>query len=80
MDLIKSGRYIDIFLCQNMRNKNKHRGGVSYHACNAFLAHLSQRLIGELIVQAGIRLSSSSTFSIDLSSEAMKPILNIFHI
>ena len=35
VDLIKSGRYIDIFLCQNMRNnKNKHSGGVSCSACN----------------------------------------------
>ena len=37
MDLIKSGRYIDIFLCQNMRNnKNKHNGGVS---CSASMQH-----------------------------------------
>ena len=38
MDLIKSGRYIDIFLRQNMcNNKNKHSGGVSCGACNAFI-------------------------------------------
>ena len=57
-----------------------------------FLAHLSRRrLIGELIVYEGIRrpsvvrrLSSvvrpSVTFSNDIFSEAMRPILFIFHI
>ena len=36
-DLMKSGRYIDTFVCQNMRNyKNKHSGGVSC-ACNAIV-------------------------------------------
>ena len=47
-----------------------------------FLAHLSRRLIGELIVYKGIRPSSvrPSTFSNDISSEAEKPILFIFHI
>ena len=40
------------------------------------LAHLSRRLIGELIVYKGIR--RLSTFSNDISSEAMKPIS--FHI
>ena len=36
MNLIISGRYIDIFLCQYMRNnKNKHSGGVSCSACNS---------------------------------------------
>ena len=42
MDLIKSGRYMynDILLCQNMHsNKNKHSGGVSCSACNAFIDH-----------------------------------------
>ena len=49
-----------------------------------FLAH---RLIGELIVYEGIRRPSVrrpsvrlSTFSNDISSEAVKPILFIFHI
>ena len=42
------------------------------------LAHLSRRLIGELIIQAGIR--RPSTFSNDISSEVMKPILTKFHI
>ena len=38
MDLIKSGSYIDIFLCQNMcNNKIKHSGRVSCSACNAFI-------------------------------------------
>ena len=38
MDLIRSGRYIDIFLCQNMyNNKKKYSGGVSCSACNAFI-------------------------------------------
>ena len=47
-----------------------------------FLAHLSRRLIGELIVYKGIRRPSvrPSTFSNDISSEADKPILFIFHI
>ena len=54
-----------------------------------FLAHLSRRLIlGELIVYEGIRRPSVvrpsvvrlSTFSNDISSEAEKPILFIFHI
>ena len=47
------------------------------------LAHLSRRLIGELIVYKGIRRLSvvrPSTFSNDISSEAEKPILFIFHI
>ena len=46
------------------------------------LAHLSQRLIGELLVYKGIRHPSVrlSTFSNDISSEAQKPILFIFHI
>ena len=34
---MKSGRYMDIFSCQNMRNnKNKHSGRVSCSACDAF--------------------------------------------
>ena len=48
-----------------------------------FLAHLSRRLIGELIVYDGIRRPSVvplSTFSNDISSEAARPILFIFHI
>ena len=48
-----------------------------------FLAHLSQRLIGELIVYEGIRRPSVvrlSTFSNDISSEAVRSILFIFHI
>ena len=47
------------------------------------LAHLSRRLIGELIVYEGIRHPSVrrlSTFSNDISSEAVRPILLIFHI
>ena len=53
------------------------------------LAHLSRRLIGELIVHVykGIRRPSVcrpsvrlSTFSNDISSEAIRPILFIFHI
>ena len=43
-----------------------------------FLANLSRRLIGELIVYKGIR--RPSTFSNDISSKAEKPILFIFHI
>ena len=53
----------------------------------AFLAHLSRRLIGELIVYTGIRRPSArpssvrpSTFSNDISSEAVRRILSIFHI
>ena len=48
-----------------------------------FLAHLSRRLIGELIVYEGIRCPSVvllSTFSNDISSEAVSLILFIFHI
>ena len=53
-----------------------------------FLAHLSRRLTGELIVYTGIRRPSvrspsvvrPSTFSNDISSEAMRRILSIFHI
>ena len=49
-----------------------------------FIAHLSRRLIGELIVYKGIRRPSVvrrlSTFSNDISSEALRPILFIFHI
>ena len=48
-----------------------------------FLAHLSRRLKGELIVYEGIRRPSVrrlSTFSNDISSEAGRPILFIFHI
>ena len=48
------------------------------------LVHLSRRLIGELIVYEGIRRPSVvrrlSTFSNDISSEAEKLILFIFHI
>ena len=51
------------------------------------LAHLSRRLIGELIVYKGIRRPSVrrpsvrlSTFSNDISSEAVRPILFIFYI
>ena len=50
------------------------------------LAHLSQRLIGELIVYTGIRRPSvrpssvrPSTFSNDISSEAVRPIFSILH-
>ena len=40
-----------------------------------------RRLIGELIVYEGVRRPSIvSTFSNDISSEAEKPILFIFHI
>ena len=57
----------------------------------SLLAHLSRRLIGELIVYEGIRRPSVrpsvrpssvllSTFSNDISSEAVRPILFIFHI
>ena len=48
-----------------------------------FLAHLSLRLIGELIVYEGIRRPSVvrlSTFSNDISSEAVRRILFIFHL
>ena len=55
-----------------------------------FLAHVSRRLIGELLVYRGIRRPSgvrrpsvvrrpSSTFSNDFFSEAAGPILLIFH-
>ena len=52
-----------------------------------FLAHLSRRLIGELIVYTGIQRPSvvrrpsvrPSTFSNDISSETVRPILSIIH-
>ena len=38
VDLIKPGNYIDIFNAKIMcNNKNKHNGGVSCSACNAFI-------------------------------------------
>ena len=47
-----------------------------------FLAHF--RLIGELIVYTGIRPASGRRLSVniskDISSEAVRPILSIFHI
>ena len=49
----------------------------------SLLAHLSRRLTGELIVYTGIRRPSvrrPSTFSNDISSEAVRRILSIFHI
>ena len=48
----------------------------------SLLAHLSRRLIGELIVYKGIRRPSVrlSTFSNDISSEAARPSLFIFNI
>ena len=53
-----------------------------------FLAHLSRRLTGELIVYTGIRRPSvvrpsvrrPSTFSNDISSEAVRRILSILHV
>ena len=48
------------------------------------LAHLSRRLTGELIVYTGIRRPSvvrrPSTFSNDISSDAVRRILSILHI
>ena len=52
--------------------------GVFFRKVCTLLAHLSRRLIGELIVYEGIR--RPSTFSNDISSEAMRPILFIFYI
>ena len=59
-----------------------HYHPVSFDVYSVFLAHLSRRLIGELIVYKGIRRPSVrlSTFSNDISSEAVRPILLIFHI
>ena len=55
---------------------------------SSFLAHLSRRLIGELLVYKGIRRLSvvrpsvvrPSTFSNDISSETVRQILSILHI
>ena len=63
----------------------KHNQGSENNFCLVFLflAHLSRRLIGELIVYEGIRRPSVvrlSTFSNDIYSEAVKLILFIFHI
>ena len=56
-------------------------------SAHVLLAHLSRRLTGELIVYTGIRRPSvrpsvvrPSTFSNDISSEAVRRILSIFHI
>ena len=49
----------------------------------SILAHMCRRLMGELIVYEDIRRPSVvrlSTFSNDISSEAVRPILFIFHI
>ena len=55
-----------------------------YGLMSVCLALLSRRLIGELIVYEGIRRPSVfhrlSTFSNDIASEAVRPILFIFHI
>ena len=57
--------------------------GLLHNSYNLFLAHLSRRLKGELLVYRGIRRPSvvrpSSTFSNDVFSEAAGPILLIFH-
>ena len=45
-----------------------------------FLAHLSRRLIGELLVYRGIRRPSVVNISNDFFSEAAGSILLIFHI
>ena len=44
------------------------------------LAHLSRRLIGELIVYTGTSVCRPSTFSNHISSEAVRPILSILHV
>ena len=60
-----------------------------YYEFLAFLAHLSRRLIGELIVYEGIHrpsvvrplsINCLSTFSNDTSSEAKKPIIFTYSI
>ena len=65
-------------LCMNINFKNAYM-----YTCTS-LAHLSQRLVGELYYSIGRQLSSVrsslSTFSNNISSEAMKLILTIFHI
>ena len=55
----------------------------AYFCKNPYLAHLSRRLTGELTVYTGIRRPSvrrPSTFSNDISSEAVRWILSILHI
>ena len=67
-------------------NASKKQGGFQHPrlVLSAILAHLSRRLIGELIVHTSIRSPSvvrpSSTISNDFSPEAVRPILFIFHI
>ena len=66
----------------------KHKTSGTYGAAwitvpEAILAHLRGRLIGELTVYEGIRRLSVrhlSTFSNDISSEAVRPIFFIFQI
>ena len=64
MDLIKSGKYIDILLCQNMlNNKNKYSGGVSCSSCNA-------------VIREGIM--GSPLFTTDLPSLKKTNLIPIF--
>ena len=55
-----------------------------YFNLSYFVAHLSRRLIGELILSIYMYRHPSSfrlsTFSNDISSEAVRRILSIFHI
>ena len=54
---------------------------VIFHFNVPLLAHLSRRLVGELIVYTGIRSPSisPSTFSNNMSSETIRPIRSILH-
>ena len=84
------GSGIFIFLYFNLFRNNS-KSGLRHFRLFQFvsvvlllLAHLSRRLIGELLVYRGIRRPSVvrrlSTFSNDISSRAAGPILLIFHI
>ena len=44
MDLIKSGSYTDNFYAKTCNNKNKHDGGVSCSACNAFISNIKVKV------------------------------------
>ena len=75
MDLFQSGSYIDIFLCQNMcNNKNKHSGGVSCSACNAFIGFV----MGQLFVWVFLLFQTVYAYSEGTDKTALSDVQ--FHL
>ena len=76
------------YCTQYMKKRIRFSQRYAFWGIQSFLARLSRRLIGELIVYTDIRhpsvrrLSSArpSIFSNDVSSEAVRTILSILHI